>query len=77
MLLRFTIPVIHAIVIAVKIRNEHEEKGMKAVVFDIGNVLVNFRWRELFADLGFEGEKFETISSNLKATEEAKKGSSQ
>ena len=36
---------------------------MKSVVFDIGNVLVHFRWRELFADLGFEGEKFEIIAN--------------
>ena len=32
---------------------------INTVVFDIGMVLVYFRWRELFADLGFEGEKFE------------------
>ena len=36
---------------------------MKSVVFDIGNVLVHFRWRELFAELGFEGEKFEIIAN--------------
>lgn len=32
------------------------------VIFDIGMVLVYFRWRELFKDLGFEGEKFEKIA---------------
>lgn len=36
---------------------------MKTVIFDIGMVLVHFRWRELFADLGFEGEKFEKIAN--------------
>ena len=34
---------------------------INTVVFDIGMVLVYFRWRELFADLGFEGDKFEKI----------------
>ncbi|MBR5596296.1 MAG: HAD family phosphatase [Lachnospiraceae bacterium] len=35
---------------------------VNTVVFDIGMVLVYFRWRELFSQLGFEGEKFETIA---------------
>ena len=35
---------------------------INTVVFDIGMVLVYFRWRELFADLGFEGDKFEKIA---------------
>ncbi|MBR3602903.1 MAG: HAD family phosphatase [Lachnospiraceae bacterium] len=35
---------------------------ISTVVFDIGMVLVYFRWRELFAELGFEGEKFEKIA---------------
>ena len=35
---------------------------INTVIFDIGMVLVYFRWRELFADLGFEGEKFEKIA---------------
>lgn len=35
---------------------------ISTVVFDIGMVLVYFRWRELFQELGFEGEKFETIA---------------
>ncbi len=32
------------------------------IIFDIGNVLVHFRWKELYADLGFTGEKFEKIA---------------
>lgn len=36
---------------------------INTVVFDIGMVLVYFRWRELFADLGFEGEKFDIIAN--------------
>ena len=35
---------------------------INTIVFDIGMVLVYFRWRELFQELGFEGEKFETIA---------------
>lgn len=36
---------------------------VNTVIFDIGMVLVYFRWRELFADLGFEGEKFDKIAN--------------
>lgn len=36
---------------------------INTVIFDIGMVLVYFRWRELFADLGFAGEKFDKIAS--------------
>jgi len=35
---------------------------INTVVFDIGMVLVYFRWKELFADLGFEGDKFQRIA---------------
>ena len=35
---------------------------INTVVFDIGNVLVDFRWQGLFEDLGFTGEKFERIA---------------
>lgn len=35
---------------------------INTVIFDIGMVLVYFRWKELFADLGFEGEKFDKIA---------------
>ncbi len=35
---------------------------INTVIFDIGMVLVYFRWKELFADLGFEGEKFDIIA---------------
>jgi len=33
------------------------------IVFDIGNVLASFRWKDLFADLGFTGEKFDRIAA--------------
>lgn len=36
---------------------------INTVIFDIGMVLVDFRWRQLFHDLGFEGEKFEKIAN--------------
>lgn len=36
---------------------------INTVIFDIGMVLVYFRWKELFADLGFKGEKFEKIAA--------------
>ncbi len=33
------------------------------VVFDIGQVLVDFCWRDLFHELGYEGEKFDRIAN--------------
>ena len=36
---------------------------IRSVVFDIGNVLASFRWKELFAELGFNGEKFDRIAA--------------
>lgn len=35
---------------------------INTVIFDIGMVLVYFRWKELFAELGFEGKKFDKIA---------------
>ena len=35
---------------------------IRTVIFDIGMVLVYFRWRELYAQLGFTGEKFDKIA---------------
>lgn len=35
---------------------------INTVIFDIGNVLVHFRWRELYEELGFTGERFEKIA---------------
>lgn len=35
---------------------------INTVIFDIGMVLVYFRWKELYKSLGFEGEKFECIA---------------
>ncbi len=34
-----------------------------SVIFDIGNVLASFRWKDLFKDLGFSGEKFDRIAA--------------
>jgi len=36
---------------------------IKNIIFDIGNVLASFRWKDLFKDLGFTGEKFERIAA--------------
>lgn len=36
---------------------------IKNIVFDIGNVLASFRWKALFEELGFTGEKFERIAA--------------
>lgn len=33
------------------------------IIFDIGNVLVDFRWKEYFTSRGFEGESFEKIAN--------------
>lgn len=36
---------------------------IRNIVFDIGNVLACFRWKDLFTDLGFTGEKFDRIAA--------------
>lgn len=33
------------------------------IIFDIGNVLASFRWKDLFKDLEFAGEKFDRIAA--------------
>lgn len=33
------------------------------IIFDIGNVLASFRWKDLFQEMGFTGEKFERIAA--------------
>ena len=35
---------------------------IKNVIFDVGNVLVDFCWEEVFHKLGFEGETFEHVA---------------
>lgn len=35
---------------------------IRNVIFDIGNVLASFRWKELFQDLGFTGKSFDCIA---------------
>lgn len=36
---------------------------IRNIIFDIGNVLASFRWKDLFKDLGFTGEKFDRIAA--------------
>lgn len=36
---------------------------IKNIIFDIGNVLASFRWKALFTELGFTGEKFDRIAA--------------
>lgn len=36
---------------------------IRNIVFDIGNVLACFRWKDLFGELGFTGEKFDRIAA--------------
>ena len=31
---------------------------IKNIVFDMGNVLIDFRWEALFHEMGLEGERF-------------------
>ena len=32
------------------------------IIFDMGNVLIDFRWRELFTEMGLSGERFERMA---------------
>ena len=41
---------------------------IRTIIFDIGNVLTDFRWREFFAEKGLDGEIYERI---CKATVES------
>lgn len=36
---------------------------IKSVIFDIGNVLVDFTWEKAFYDFGLEGEAFEKVAN--------------
>lgn len=36
---------------------------IRNIIFDIGNVLAYFRWRDLFFDYGFTGEVFDRIAA--------------
>ena len=63
------VPFLHAIVEDIRVgvfyaglERQRMKQMINTVIFDIGMVLVYFRWKELFADLGFEGEKFEKIA---------------
>lgn len=31
---------------------------IKNIIFDMGNVLIDFRWRQLFSEMGLSGERF-------------------
>lgn len=45
-------------------RQEHKrgESMIKNIVFDIGNVLVAFRWREYFAEFGYPQDIYERLA---------------
>ena len=32
------------------------------IIFDMGNVLIDFRWEKLFEEMGFTGEKFDRMA---------------
>ncbi len=36
---------------------------IKNIVFDIGNVLAEFRWKKMLCELGFEGDVFESVAN--------------
>lgn len=38
---------------------------IRNIVFDIGNVLVDFRWKEYIADCGFQGETVERLGKAM------------
>lgn len=40
-----------------------ENTKIKNIIFDIGNVLVDFRWAEFLHEKGFEGKVFEEIAN--------------
>lgn len=40
-------------------------KDIKNIVFDVGYVLVNFRWREAMADMGFDSETIEQLGARM------------
>ena len=42
---------------------------IKNIVFDVGNVLVHFRWRELMIDLGTSEETADFLGKNMVLTE--------
>ncbi len=33
------------------------------IIFDMGNVLIHFRWRELFREMGLSGERFDRMAN--------------
>lgn len=35
---------------------------IKAVIFDIGNVLTDFSWKEMYREKGLSGETFERVA---------------
>lgn len=38
---------------------------MKTLIFDLGMVLVHFRWREFLTDMGYEGERKEGLAKAM------------
>lgn len=38
---------------------------MKTLIFDLGMVLVHFRWREFLTDMGYEGERKDGLAKAM------------
>ena len=36
---------------------------INTIIFDMGNVLINFRWRQFYADMGLTGERFDRMAN--------------
>ena len=43
--------------------NEIKERDITTVIFDIGNVLIDFCWEKAFHEMGLYGEKFEKLAN--------------
>lgn len=50
---------------AAKLLAKHTVKGIKNIIFDLGNVLVDFRYRAYMNDLGFDEETADFFSKNI------------
>lgn len=48
-----------------KKKTEQDDRKIKNVIFDVGCVLVDFKWREYLEDFGFSKEETETIAREV------------
>lgn len=46
-------------------KNTKGDKIMKTIIFDMGMVLVDFRWKALLSELGYSGAKADTIGKAM------------